>query len=377
MNTLSSKSIAQIANADFESWESSCLKLTREQREVLNFGDYIPNESNTGLLPDWKVDNLERVIPTTPTTKYITLSSGLYENKIFWCGVQIPNDGTTKIIFRNCFFAGVDPEIIGNNYANGSYALYCDGNNTAQWEMYDCKIDASAWFDASLNPPGGTRAGNMSFKLRSTSGVRGGSGTMRRCEITNVQDGFSVVQYTLNESDASYLTLEGNWIHKMIFYKGEGHSQPEGTHSDVIQFHVGRNITIRGNRLGGISGTYGYEQNPGYNSGDDAKNSVIMLKQEVSSDAIYKLQNILIEKNVFEGGFYAINHAAARNNSFETTQIKDNWFILRSPTYYVIRPKVWADRYKNNKIATWNTEGILLYKTNNEINYNTGAAPNY
>lgn len=374
---LNCKLIAQIQNSGFEDWKNSMDKLTREQREALIPGDYIPNESNTGLLPGWSADNLEQVMPASSVEKYIILYPGIYENKIFWGGVRILNNTTGSVILRNCFISGVDPELIGNNYMNETYAFFCDGNNIAQWEIVDCKIDAFAWFDSSFNPPGGARTGNMSYKLRSTSGIRGGSGTVRRCEITNTQDGFSVVQYTLDETDPSYLTIEGSWIHKMIFYKGDGHSQPEGTHSDVIQFHIGRNISIRGNRLGGIYDPYGYSQYPGYNSGDDAKNSVIMLKQEVSSDAIYKLQNIIIEKNIFEGGFFSINHAAARNNSFETTQIKDNWFILKNPADYVIRPKEWADRYSNNKIATWKEEGVSLHYSANEINYTRGASPSY
>jgi len=375
--TLNSGLVAQIPNGNFENWQSSNIKLNREQREVLIIGDYIPNESNTGLLPGWTPNYLEQVIPSTPTSKYIYLNPGLYENKIFWCEVRIPDNGISGVTFRNCIFAGADPELIGNDYMNGSYGLYCATNNITQWEMYDCKFDASAWFDPSLNPPGGARTGNMSFKLRSTSGVRGGSGTMRRCEITNVQDGFSLIQYSLDESDTSYLTIEGNWIHKMIFYKGAGHAQPEGTHSDVIQFNIGRNITIRGNRLGGFSDAYGYNQTTGYNSGDDARNSTIMLKQEVSSLPIDKLQHIIIEKNLFEGGIYCINHAAANSNSFETTQIKNNWFIQRSPANYVICPKAWLDCYSNNKIVTWNVEGVSLNITSTEINYSRGADPTY
>ena len=373
--------IAQLSNSSFESWEGSSIKLTQEQRESLIIGEYIPNESNTGLLPGWKPEMLERVIPSTE--KFISLAPGLYENKIFWCEVRIPNNGASGVTFRNCLFAGWDPGEIGDATGGGqpgrdaTQALQCWNNNIAQWAMYDCKIDASAWFDASLNPPGGARAGNMSYKLRSVAGFRGGSGTVCRCEITSVQDGIGIIQYSANEEDNSFLKIEGNWIHKMIFYKGVGHHQPEGTHSDCIQFHIGRNITIRGNRIGGIYDSYGYAQNPAYNSGDDAKNSIIMLKQEVNNLPINKLQNVLIEKNVFEGGFYAINHAAANGNSFETTQIENNWFIQRFPTYYVIRPDAFSYCYINNKIATWNVEGVSINVTTTEINYNRGAEPSY
>ena len=81
--TLNSGLVAQIPNGNFENWQSSNIKLNREQREVLIIGDYIPNESNTGLLPGWTPNYLEQVIPSTPTSKYIYLNPGLYENKIF------------------------------------------------------------------------------------------------------------------------------------------------------------------------------------------------------------------------------------------------------------------------------------------------------
>jgi len=389
--TFNSKLFGQLLNSSFESWESSNTKLTKSQRESLIIGKYIPNETNTGLLPGYTPDNLEQVVP--PTGSYeIKLTEGYYENKIFWGQVNINKVRTGKVTFRNCFFAGCDPDKIPAGYKKNdatlykyykeTYGLICDDRLITQWEMQDCKFDPSVWFDASIVHPGDyTRTGNMSFMLRSTAGIRGGSGTIKRCEITNVQDGFSIVQWASDiKGDLSFLTIEGCWIHKMIFYKGVGHPQPEGTHSDCIQFHVGRNITIRGNRIGGAYDAFGYEQDPSYNSGDDVKNSGIMLQQEVDSQSINKLLNIVIEENLFEGaksGAYNINHSPKYNNSFETTQIKNNRFIQRSPAHYVIRPKLWADRYSNNKIVTWKVEGVSINATTTEINYSTGAAPTY
>lgn len=373
--------IAQISNASFETWDNPVVKLTLAEREALVFGDYIPNETNTGLLPGWTISMLDRVVPSTGY--HVSLSPGLYENKLFWCEVRIPNNGTAAVIFRNCVFAGYDPDAIGDNTSGGSQpgrdasqGIQCYGNNIFQWEVYDSRFDASLWFDASNNPPGGARTRNMSYKLRSTSGIRGGSGTVRRCEITNVQDGISIIQSAVNDADASFLTIEGNWIHKIIFYKGNGHHQPEGTHSDGIQFHTGRNITIRGNRIGGPYDPHGYAQNPSYNSGDDVYNAGIMLQQEVSSANNVRLENILIEKNVFEGGRsggYNINHSYKYTTNHATTKIRDNWFILRNPTHYVIRPSAWANRYENNKVATWIVEGVS-FSAGSEIYYKNGAA---
>ena len=96
----------------------------------------------------------------------------------------------------------------------------------------------------------------------------------------------------------------------------------------------------------------GYEANPGYNSGDDAKNAILMLKQEVSNDELDRIENVLIEKNFFQGGVYCINHSfsESRPNLFETTQIRDNYFVRRGNGRYVIRHTDFADCYSNNRI---------------------------
>jgi hypothetical protein len=372
---------AQLSDSSFETWENAVVKLTRAEREALVLGDYIPNETNTGLLPGWTISMLERVLPTSGN--HVSLAPGLYENKIFWCEVRIAY-GTAPVIFRNCVFAGPNPDAIGDATGggqlgrDGGQGLRCWGSTIFQWEMYDSKIDPSVWFDASNNPPDGACSGNMSYKLRHIIGIAGGSGTVRRCEITNVGDGIGIIQTAENDADVSFYTIEGNWIHKMIFYKGAGHHQPEGTHADGIQFHTGRNITIRGNRIGGAYSPDGYAQDPSYNLGDDIYNAGIMLQQEVSSDNNHRLENILIEKNLFEGGRpggYNINHSYKFTTNHATTRIRDNKFILRSPTHYVIRPSAWANRYINNKFATWNVEGVSI-TVGNEINYNNGnAAP--
>jgi hypothetical protein len=173
------------------------------------------------------------------------------------------------------------------------------------------------------------------------------------------------------------MTIEGNWIHGMIFYRGEGHHQPEVTHSDCIQFHTGRNITIRGNRIGGVYDPFGYSQDSSYNSGDDIYNAGIMLQQEVSSEKNDRLENILIEKNIFEGGRsggYNINHSAKYATNFTTTLIRDNWFILRSPTHYVIRPSAWSYCYSDDRVAKWDLNGFSIIDAG-PITYANGKAP--
>lgn len=321
--------------------------LSEEERDQLVLGEYIPGPNTTGLLPGWTAGDLEPVYPSAGQNHINITTPGPHENKIFWGEVRIQ----APAVFRNCMFPGQDPA----TYSGHSGIIRCFGSGVPQWEAHDCVIDPGLWRDPTVTRPGDAPITDLTtwrLGLSWTTGVYGGSCTLRRCEITNVQDGFGLIQAKADPDDPSFSLIEGCWIHRILFYRGEGWHQEEGTHSDAVQTHVGSNLTLRGNMLGGVRDEAGYEANPGYNSGDDAKNAILMLKQEVSNDELDRIENVLIEKNFFQGGVYCINHSfsESRPNLFETTQIRDNYFVRRGNGRYVIRHTDFADCYSNNRI---------------------------
>lgn len=343
-------------------------KLSLEEREKLVLGEYIPGPKTTGLLPGWTPADLDPVYPPAGQNHINITTPQTYENKIFWGEVRI----NAPAVFRNCMFAGADPV----TYTSASGIIRCFGANTPQWEAHDCVIDPALWLDPTVVRPGGAAPTDLAtwrFRLAWTTGIYGGACTLRRCEITNVQDGFGLIQAMADENDTdSFSLVEGCWIHRMIYYRGEGWHQPEGTHSDVVQTHVGRNLTLRGNMLGGERDPVGYAADPGYNSGDDAQNACLMLKQERSFDEFDRIENVLIEKNFWQGGVYCINHAfsESRPNMFETTQIRDNYFIRRANSQYVIRHENFVDCYSNNRIVDVHPDGT--FTVGELIPYNKG-----
>lgn len=342
-------------------------KLTLEEREELVLGEYIPGPTTTGLLPGWAPEDLEPVYPPGTQHHINVTDPGPHENKIFWGEVRIQ----APAVFRNCMFAGMDPAA----YDGATGVIRCFGSGVPQWEAHDCVVDPGLWRDPTVTRPGGAAATDLATWRRGlawTTGVYGGSCTLVRCEITNVQDGFGLIQGKEDTEDPSFTKIEGCWIHRMIFYRGEGWHQPEGTHSDVIQTHIGSNLTLRGNMLGGARDEAGYEADPGYNSGDDAKNAALMLKQEVSNDELDRIQDVSIEKNFWQGGVFCINHAFSegRPNMFESTRIRDNFFVRRANGQYVIRHANFVDCYSNNRVIDLTEDGGFV--VGEAIDYHNG-----
>ena len=159
--------------------------------------------------------------------------------------------------------------------------------------------------------------------------MRGGNYTIRRTEISNVPDGLCLTSALGN------VRAEANWIHNGLYreWSSTTPNMPYAggyyTHTDGIQFHRGRNYTIRGNLIGGkrVPGAHHTGMADAISSGDDMYNSCIMIKQEVDSTWANKIENVLIERNWFVGGQASINLASGRLNNFETTVIRYNRFL--------------------------------------------------
>lgn len=291
-------------------------------REGLVVGVDKPGPDNTG---PYTVTSFTDVYP--PNGSIDLPVSGLQVGKRYW-GCVKPADGA---VFRECIFAGPDPLRYGagNQFGGppqkGAFQNF--GSNPGKVEVWDSVIDMGLWLTSAA--PGGARpAGNPHG-----FGVHGGNIKMYRTEIRNCGDGWNFVgpNGSIKAAELGQATLmQQCWLHKG-FYANDVRSITDGqNHSDGFQFNFGRNVTIRGNTIGGQRSSTGYLTWPGgFNAGDDFAYSCIMMTQESppSSDSI--LTNILIEKNWLSGGTATINMPIERGNDASGTTIQYNRFARR------------------------------------------------
>jgi len=326
-------------------------------------GSYVPNSNQyAGLLPGWTPEMLEPVYPGS--SGYISITKpGPYKNKIFWGQVRMSSP--TEPLFQNCLFAGRSPATVA---ATTTGAIQCYGLGGYQWTAEDCLIDPAVWM---------TPIAPQQFDLttwrnntRRNVGVHGGRCTMRRCEIKNCGDGFNS-QQTNSEIgnpiyDNAFTLLEDCWIHQMMYLRDVSlmPTLPEGIHSDGYQTSTGKHFTLNGCFIGGFRDPVGYgsyydgipspqDSTFGYNSGDDAWNSCMMIKQEVDIQEKNLLDYLEVKNCFFQGGTYSINHAygSTRPNPMSNSSFHDNYFVRRDNGKYVIRNDIFAPLWSNNYVV--------------------------
>ena len=340
-------------------------RLTYAQRESLTFGNYVPNASNTGLLPGYTYGDLEPV-----TTNFTAAAGTTYENKAFYCQVTMARGSFgTGPTFRNCLFAGVDPDTIASaaktdnrdgvsrvyQYAADTTPARSADNDTLQWLTEDCVLDPGAWFESTA--PGGARTGNMNLKLRSCLGWRGGNGTHKRLEVKNAQDGLTVVQAAASSSDPSFYNLFGVWVHDILHYSGADHWQAEGTHDDSIQFHFIKNMLVRGCRI------------------EVSHNAGAMIQLE---NAAQYLENIIIEDTIFEprsdgGSGWGINLAYKAATTMAGCAFRRLKFIQRGDNKYVIARNSLIPLLSDLSIVVWDEPGVSYHSVGTVTVANGGA----
>ncbi len=161
-------------------------------------------------------------------------------------------------------------------------------------------------------------------------GVQGSNLTVRRSEIVRGTDGVGLM------TAAGNALIETSWIHDGAYATWTA-STPEpkpshanlATHNDGVQIQRGKNLTIRGNFIGGVHGTIA-------GSGDDYDTSCVMIGQAVDSSYANKIDNVLVEKNWFRGGAASVNLFYRNGNDLSGVTIRGNRF-LRDRGYYILK----------------------------------------
>lgn len=326
-----------------------------------------PGPTNTGpyTVQTW-TEQYSTIITGTP---YITINTpGVYYGIRYWAQVRISVPG---VIFKECWFAGPDPD----SYTSIEGAIRSFGANPPLYEVWDSIIDPSPWLQSFA--PGGARSSLNRYSL----GIHGGQFRLYRTEIVNVQDGINHIgPSTEGPALVAETLMQQCWLHKG-YYENNVYPPSDGQpHADGFQFNYGRNITLRGNTIGGTRVASGYNVWPGgYNAGDDFWNAAIMMNQEVGVDETRRICNVLIEGNWLGGGTASINHYydPARPNLWDDNCfVRDNKFLTRGSDWGQTMKGDGLDQpgYTNTTGAGWyimrNSKFASIYSGN--INEQTG-----
>lgn len=341
-------------------------------RTGLVAGAYIPGPGTTGLINPGAT--FTDVYPSSGDAAINISTPGTRTNTRYFGRVVI-GQGVSGIKFDNCVFVGADPLAIeaGGSGLRGCIQNY--GTNPPHFEVTNSVFNPQIWATEK-----GRSATSRGFA--SVVGIHGGNFTMRWTEIVNCQDGINYLGPNANipgAADDAFCLMEMNWLHRGYYinnWYGPDDGQP---HCDGFQTNSGKNITLRGNLIGGQRDVTGYLVWPGgYNAGDDFWNACLMFKQEVFSESAY-IENVLVEKNWFGGGSASINQTADPEWTWASTVYRDNWILYRGSNwgqkmrgngtgtpgvrvdtaraggYYVLRPSLFAGQFINTRI--WMPDG--------------------
>ncbi|MEO7736059.1 MAG: discoidin domain-containing protein, partial [Kofleriaceae bacterium] len=319
-------------------------KLTAAQRDALVYGNYKPSAATVGPVPEVTLTQLGT--PSSSTDFVVTANNQVVQNLEIWGRVDV--DTFSNVTIKNCIIHGTLQRGVGTAHVIGR------GNDLRGATIIDSalvgrSVTVPAAFDGVPNPDAGTvnRANEWS------GGINGGNYTVLRTEIRNTSDGLSLI------SQVGNATAKGCWIHDGWFNEWtEAQASPSSgtaryypystgtahyTHVDGIQFHRGRNYTFVGNLIGGTRVPGAHNATPSeklsINTGDDMYNAALMIKQEVDATAANKIENVLIDRNWFQGGAATINITWGNNNHFETVTLSNNRFTRSTwgNQFYVLR----------------------------------------
>ena len=324
-------------------------RLTTAQRNALVYGQYKPDATNTGPVPE--VTLTQHGTPSTSTDFVVTANNQIVENLEIWGSVNLQK--FTNVLIRNCIIHGTLNRGVGTSHVYGS------NNDLRGATITDTAfVGRPVTVPASYNGVPNPDAGNVNLANEWVGGIGGANFTVLRTEMRNVSDAIGL------NSQLGNVTAKGNWIHDGWMnewtaaqgtpsggparYYPYASSSSYYTHVDGVQFHRGKHYTFVGNRIGGRRVVGKHHATPSQktqiNSGDDMYNAAMMIKQEVDNTPANKLEHITIDRNWFEGGASTINMPYGRDNRFETLYFTNNrftrstwgaqWYILlgRDPT---------------------------------------------
>ncbi|MFC7619510.1 hypothetical protein [Microlunatus sp. GCM10028923] len=351
-------------------------------RAELRRGGYLPGPGTTGPLPGTRLTKITADASRRggePGRFTVEDRNAVFDGYEFWAEV-VPAEGS---VFRNCVFRGIDPNLVTNKNARAAIVAHA----SPHFVLENCLIDPDGWLTQRERP----------HRVIHSNGIRGADFEARWCEIRNVADGIGIVGHGAEADDArSKITdIDRCWIHAGSYVNDYYVTHSDGQiHGDAVQFHTGKNITIRGCTLGGVRDVAGYnvwqfngpnrdgfvggspaDTAGGRNTGDDHYTSVLMVKQEVADDVWRRLENVVIEDNGIGGGVASVNNVMSSTTPGQTWSsltISGNRFFERGPDwgrhldqgqpkdegagYYLLKGRGSLATIEGNTIWDWQNE---------------------
>ena len=181
-----------------------------QQRSLLNWGEFFPDASTTGVYD-------ESVLTEQGATTFSTPSQ-VVTDKWFRGRVTITAPG---VRFRNCKFTGP------TDTPDSDGVITATGSNVSSLVFEDC----------TMYPELPSHVTNVFI---------GHHATFRRCNAYNGVDIIGAIGDL--SSDFVDITVEGSWLHDMVMFNTD--QQVDNlTHNDLIQWHGLRGVKILGSRL--------------------------------------------------------------------------------------------------------------------------------
>lgn len=251
--------------------------MTVTARNALVLGSYLPDATTTGRL------TTTQAVITTDTT-YSGTATELIENKRFQGYVYLTGSNKT---FSNCVFEGP----LTPTHASVT-ATYAGSSNNL---FIDCTFKPRARTDT-------------------TDTIIGRGFTLLRCDLSYGVDGMGAAPQA--GGTRCDVVVQQSWIHDLLYFSPSTTHSDNQTHNDLIQWHGGAGLTIRGNRLDGFCALdVGDANRPatydstGKHTGGHPfyPNPVSMSVLMVNQKGTVLPSGLLMEKNWLDGGALGIN----------------------------------------------------------------------
>lgn len=282
-------------------------------RNALVYGEYKPVANVTAGLVDPNA-----AFTTINGSQTLAVADQTFSNRIYNGTVFI---AATGITFNNCVFLG-SPNVITSTNA-------CIRGHSS----IAARMGGAVFNDCVIRPQ------RPSWWM---NGVIGENASFNRCLIENVVDGFSLS----SQSDVGSVTnIRGCVVRSMDRFAWQPPETGDGqadltTHNDCIQFHRTKNVNIIGNSF--ICAEPAKMVDSWYPL------NCMLIKQEVSSDPLDMIENVLVDKNWFTGGQVGINLALAFSNTLGTVTISNNKFTRGGQRLYIASFASFAGTLTNN-----------------------------
>jgi hypothetical protein len=289
-------SLAAAGAAAFAVYAPS-LKASAASRDSLVLGTYCPGPSTTGVWNDTQT-------LVTGNQTYSGTTKQVIESKRFQGYVYLTGSNKT---FNNCVFEGPMNPV----HASVTAAYAGSSNNR--------------FIDCTFKPRGRTDT---------TDTIIGRGFTLLRCDLSYGVDGLGATPEA--GGTRCDVVVAQCWVHDLLYFSPSTTHSDNQTHNDIIQWHGGAGLTVRGNRLDGFcaldvgdanrKATY---DSAGKHTGghpfypNPVSMSILMVNQQGS----LLPSELLMEKNWIDGGSLGINMLGVPTSfpSPARSAIESNW----------------------------------------------------